>query len=355
MILAFAFSAIAGSLFGFNGVVSGAMGVGAFALAKTPSGSLAANGFDISEIVTQLGDYYRKYSTQIWQDIYNRLEFENYMTAIPGITSQYVATSSSVSDILQPFQGGFTPKGSVTFTPRINEVKHYKVDYLIDSMDDWYTTYLGDMMTAEGTERAKWPLVKYIWMEKLIPKIAEEMDLLSAQGVYAAPTPPTPGSFMDICDGVLTNVATEITAGNITPINTGVITAANILDRVEFFADSLPNKYKNAPIPLFMSGTNARRYQRDYRNEFGSTNDQRSKDNLAIDATNIQIIGLNSFEGSDRFLMTPKGNLLKMFNKISILNNFTAQEFNRDVKLLADGHRGYGFVSTDVVFVNDQA
>jgi hypothetical protein len=321
---------------------------------KTKLADGMRTGFDVSEIITQLGAYSRKVAPEIWRKIFTGLELEQYMKKVSGVTDVYKTMSSSNSEILQPFQSGFQEKGAVAFTAYENKVRQIKIDYLLQNMDDIYATYLA-FMADESKSRTEWPLVKYIWENHLIPSIKEELNLLSAKGVYAAPTPGTAGSSISSTDGILTIVAREITATNLSAIVTGAVTTSNAVDKFELFNDSMDAKYREMKGIIFCSKTLETYYKRDYRNVFGLTNDKDAKDNTKLDATQKVIVGLECFEGSQRMLFTPANNLLCMYDKIMVPNGFDVQKENRDVKLLADFKRGYGFGTLEEVFVNDQA
>ena len=177
---------------------------------------------------------------------------------------------------------------------------------------------------------------------------------MAGTGVYAAPTPGTAGASIASTDGILTKIAAEIVASNITPIVTGVLGSTDTLTKTELFHDSLPSKFRSMPGVLFMSSTNALYYQRNYRTAFGGTNDQNAKGNLKLDGTKKEIVGLDCFEGSDRILFTPKNNLLCMYDKVYAPSTFEVQQDKRDVNIFTDFHRGYGFGNLSEVFVNDQ-
>jgi hypothetical protein len=311
-------------------------------------------GFDISEVVSQLGAYARKYEAQIWTEVKRGLVFEQYMRKVPNITSQYVMTASSNTEFLQPFQKAWTPKGSVDFKPRINSVNQIKIDYLIENMNEIYDSYLQFLVDEKKLPNQQ-PFVKYIVDNHIIPSITEELDLISAKGVHATPTPGTAGASIACTDGILTIVADEITATNLTPITTGVITATNAVDKVELFNDTLPSKYSEMSGNIYMSKTMEKFYKRDYRNTFGLTNDQNAKNQTKIDATNKVIVGLECFEGSQRILFTPDNNMLCMYDQILTPTNLDIQLEKRNVNVLGDFKRGYGFGTLETVFVNDQA
>lgn len=351
--LVFAVGSAFGAKIGVNPVVAGVAVVALVALGSTSQNTMRA-GIDLTDLNTQLNAYWRVYEKQIWRKMFTDLEIEKYCRKVNGVTDEYVVPSSSNTELLQPFQSGFTPKGTVSFNARINKVRQIKIDFLFEDLDDLYRSYL-QFMADENRDRKDWPIVRYVVENHIMPGMREELNQISATGNYAAPTIGTPGAYLTSTDGFLTIIADEITATNLTPIVTGAVTVSNALDKFETFNDSMPVKYRDMAGIIFCSATMARYYQRDYRANFGAFNAQDAKDNLKLDATKKVIVGLESFEGSQRMLFTPQNNMLCMFDKIDVPNSFKFQEFDRTVKMLGDFKRGYGFGNLDEVFVNDQA
>lgn len=313
-----------------------------------------AAGVNLTDLNAALGAYMRKNSNLIFSRFFRGIQFESFMTPVAGIQDEYTHANSNSTELLQPFQCQWTPKGEISFSGFVNKVRQIKMDYNLGCIDELFQSYIG-FLAEEGVDRKQWNFVKFIIQEEMLPKIREEIDEMSWKGVYAAPTPGTPGASLDSTDGVGTIIVNEITATNIVPIPTGAITASNILDAVETFVDTLPLNYRNIKEPIFMSSTNARRYWRDYRANFGSNNNYSGKDNLKVDATSKDIIGIDAMEGSDRFLHTTSKNLIKMYDKIILPNGFEVQKDKREINILTDFKRGYGFKRLDEVFVNDQA
>jgi hypothetical protein len=311
-------------------------------------------GFSLTDINAALGAYARKFESKIMTGIFNKIQLENYCRKVSGVTDEYAIKSATQSDVLQAFQHAWTPKGTTSFHALINKVRQIKIDYEIKEIDDLYKSFAAEM--ADETKiRSKWEFVKWIVENQIMPKIAEEMDYNSYNGVYTAPTPGTAGSSVGSVDGFKTVIEGLITSADITPVATGAITPTNILDKVESFVDDLPAKYRNMKAPILMSSTNARRYWRDYRANFGGNSDYTGKNNLKVDATNKMIIGIDAMEGSDRFIHTPKNNMLVMFDRIDNISKLETQLDKRVINLLGDFKRGYGFGDLNLLYVNDQA
>ena len=268
---------------------------------------------------------------------------------------EYVSTIATIGGLVQPFQRAFTPKGEAKFEPYVNKVRHQKVDFKFEALDELYQSYLGYLIDEDIQPEAL-PFVRYVVQELIYPGIRQDIENdIVFSGEWAEPTANTAGEVSAAADGIGTIIEREINDGNITPIPTGVITQSNAVDKFESFCDAIPHLYRSIPGNIYCSPTLARYYSRDYRNQFGKqTNDQLAKNNLSIDATNKTVVGLPSMEGSNMIFFTPGRNMIKMFNKVYVPNAFEFQRVDRSLKLLTDWFRGYGFRTLELVFVNDQ-
>jgi len=317
-----------------------------------PIYAMALTGVDITQLNLELGAFMKKKKNEIFTALFQDIELENFMNSVPDIQDEYEFATSTSSELLQPFQCDFTPKGEVQFQGRLNKVRQIKMDYVLDCIDDIQRSWIG-FLADEGKSRKDWPLVKFIVTNHLIPQIREEIDDMSYNGVFAAPIPGTPGASLTSTDGLGTQIATFIGSGDLVPIAVPAVTPTNILDGVETFCDGLPNKYKKLRTPILMSKTNEIRYWRDYRANFGTNSNYTGKDNLRVDATNKEIIGLNAMEGSDRFIHTTKRNLIKMYDKVIIPKGFVTETEKRAINIMADFKRGYGWRLHEEMFVSD--
>lgn len=316
---------------------------------------------DITDVIAQTLDYARKHSKQIYAMVFQGIELENYMTGISGVSDEHVGTNASIGEVLQPFHKSFQPKGEAKFTPVTTKVRQIKVDFLLDEFDKVYRTYLAFLADEEKTYK-EWPLVKYIIYKLLVPRMIEDLNMASAKGSYVANTGGVAKPAIDSVDGILTTVTNLVTASSLVPIATGPLVASTMVDQVEAFMKTIPNKFVKAgkTMPLLMSTSNARKYGADYISSYGPHNDYKGEGNSVTNKYPIigfsnPVIGLDSLEGSDRFVCTPKWNMLKCYDKINIPKKFDVQPFDRTLKLMTDFKRGYGFEATEMLFVNDQA
>lgn len=353
--VAMLFGALVALVSGFNPAYGAVISFAGSTIAQAPAGSLHA-GVDMSAIVSDLGAYLQvpKTAMEIWSRLFTGLELNPYLTKKGGVTGSYAGISSSTSELMQPFQQGFTPKGTTTFTPYMNQVYRAKVDFLLDNIDDVVGSWLM-FLHDETVERKDWPLVRFIVEKELLPKLVEEMNAAMCRGVYVAPTAGTAGTSLGTMKGLLKIITDEIGSSNLTPIATGAVSATTGLDKFETFADGIDPKYSGKGGVIFCSKTLERYYKSDYRATFGATNDQAAKNQTKLDHYNIEIVGLEGFATSSRMVFVQKGNLLGLYDKIFAPSTFQVQQDKRDVILMADWHIAVGLNTLDGVYANDQA
>lgn len=348
------------SSFGFSASSGSLTAIGLGLLSPKSEASSAYSGLDLSEINAQLGAYARKYDKKIWSMVTREISLENYTRKVSGVSHQYVVPNATTSSILQPFQQGFTPKGGVKLNARVNSVQHFKADLIIDNLHELWQSHL-DYMADESKTRDKWPFIPWVINENVVPKIIEEMAFNAVSGEYVAPVAGTPGASAASVDGMLTVISDEITATNITPLTTGIIAEANIVDKVDGFIDDISAdnpKWKRMIKNILMSDDLVTMYKRAREDQHGQNMDYKGmevENKVKVRGSNIYLVGIPEMNGSQRMIATYDGNLLTMYDKIARPNGLDVQLEKRDVCLLMDAKRGYGFGTYDGLFVNDQA
>lgn len=358
LILALAFTmclgAILGSSIGINPILSGVVITSVLIATAVPNkGVVSDNGLDLSLIRSQIEEYFKHYSTSIWNAILKGTDFEQYMKSISGKRNTYVTTAARRSEFLQAWQKGFQAKGDVEFAPYKNTIYDIKMDVLFDNLHELYYTYLA-YLADETKTPDQYPIVKWLMDYHIIPGITEELRAMSVKGVYVAPTPGTAGASIASANGIFTIISNEVAEGNITPIAVGAITTSNIVEKYNKFNRDLPAEWRTKPGIIFVSADRLYDYREAYDAVRRTATDYNGMQN-SLYGTQKTLVGLDDLNGSDRMLFTPTGptgNLLKMYDKI-VMPQPTVQLYNRDVKVLTDFARGWGFDTLDCVFVND--
>lgn len=274
----------------------------------------------------------------------------------------YMAVNATPSEILQPYQWAYTPKGAVSFDAVENTLRPIKADVKLTAEDfeEFWDSWMLEWFEA-GRDPIAYSFPRFIYETVYMPKLVEEQNQMAWTGEYTAPTAGTAGGYLTAVDGFKKKIADAVTASDLTEIPTGALLAGSIVDQVEAFCDAIPQPYRDLPGQLIMSSTNVRNYQRNYRELFGTGNGVAGNDNpeLRVDYTNKRLRPMMSMDtdGSNRIIFVPDGlpGLIWVTRRgfSSNLNiRWEAQE--RIVKGLGEFYRAFGATYWENVFVNDQ-
>jgi hypothetical protein len=314
----------------------------------------------VADVITEYGAYYknnRQNMNSLLRMQYNQTETTQYMTPALVDGTRWEAAKFTMGQILQPFQRGVTPAGSVTVKPVTWNLFHHKFD-LVEFPDEIEATWLG-FLADDSVNRKDWPFVRWL-AEQAIAKSIRDYELAEVyKGVYAAPTVGTAGPPGTSMNGIGKLLADQITAGNITPITLGALstTATTFVDQVETFARSIiaqNEDYAAIPMNIFMSKVLAQRFAKGYREKYGNNTDFKGPGAQVID-TNFTVIGLSSMSGRSRIWTTPKENFIDLRFRTPRQGQIQIEGIGREIHLLGDHWRGVGFGLTEAIFCSELA
>jgi len=298
------------------------------------------------------------YKSTIQQDLRQELEFENFLNPV-ACDNTYSAPNVTFSEVIQPYQWQFTQKGGSTFDAVENKLQKIKIDILLtgDDLEKFWDSWMVEWHEI-GKDVGSWTFPRFIYNQAVIPKLIEEMNSNAWSGVYAAPTPGTPGASSSSVNGYAKVIADAVTNSDITPINTGAFVSTTMVDQIETWCDALPEPYRDLPGDILISSTHARAYERDYRAKFGPGNSVINPNNeLRVDATNKTLRPVAAMEGSSRIIFVPR-NIQNMIwgtrRGYSTYPVIRWEVDERSVKGMAEFYRFYGFEHWGHVFINDQ-
>lgn len=307
---------------------------------------------NVTPLNTDLGAYYRQRKNEIMQKLYANEDARKLFTVVTGVQDEYVMTELEVQEMIQPYQSGWTPKGEVKFKPETIKVRPVKVDFPF-TPKKLEATWLGYLKT-NGSKPEEYPFVQYIY-EQILVKVAREVNNVTINGVYVAPTTGTAGSAAAAFNGLLKVVTDAITASKITPITTGAITSSNVVDKIEAIVDGIPGDQRSQPLTMLMSPTLRTMYFRKRRGDFGSNIDYKAGEEM-VDFTNVRIVSPTYMNASQRVIVTSPNNLLLLEDGVNEEENIIVQANRRELELMMDFKRGVGFGIIDgMVWTNDQA
>lgn len=311
----------------------------------------------LTDLITEFGAYYiagSQNESRLIRQLRSAFGTAELFRTVVTDDTLYRAAESQMTRVVQPFQKAWTPTGALTFLPVAIQNFKMKVDHE-EYPDDIEATWLG-FLADQGLDRKEWPLVRYYVENELIPQIQEDIELNEIfSGVYAAPTPGTPGAAGTSMDGIKEIRNAHITAGRITPITIGAISTdpETFVGQVEAFADALPTKYYKGSMTIAMSMELERRYKRGVLAKYGVNTNYVDGARSGVDATNLMVKGVESHDGSDIIWTTPPQNAIRLVKKSANFNRIQLEAEDRKVKAFTDFWTGVGFLIPEIVFTND--
>lgn len=307
-------------------------------------------GIIVSDIITEYGAYYLKSEANM-----NRLknlllfgrETTKHATPIRTDDTIYRMADASVSDLVQPFQKSWTPKGDVTFKPNPIQLFKMKVDFEVYP-DDIEATWLG-FLASDSQNRKDWPLIRYIMEVHLLNKVNENMELKEYyKGVYAAPTAGTAGATGTSMNGLKQTLANE----SVNRLTMTAFDPATIYDQIEAAYDQVAEEYQTTEMIVGLAPKWYRAFLRDKRTlGYYQLEGPGSIDNT-IDFAPGKVVGLPSMVGTNDVFITPKANFLHVTKKFQNASKLKVEEYHRLVSILADWWEGLGFAVNELVWTN---
>lgn len=320
----------------------------------------------IDSAVAALNRYCITYKKDINTRTRQGMVTENYLTPRTAMDSYVAPSANTTGDILQPFQCDWTPRFSVNFSAEEIRLQRIKLDieFTCDDLEQWHEKWMCDWGEfGSGKNMTEWSFPRYIVEKELYPKITEELEYMSYNGAYAAPTAGTAGAYLTAVDGLKTKIAAAITANKLTPIAVGASTATTYYAKVKSFIDQLPNVYRVKGGTIFMNPDDVRAFQQDvyaqgFANHVGFSAPTCSDASEAcVPFTNFKLVGLPSMIGSHRMIYSARpDNLIFVRRKGEpVLPKLTWESSKRTLSAWGEFHRAYGFEYAAELFVSDQA
>ena len=313
----------------------------------------------LDSAVASLNQFSVLKAPDIKQKLRQGLEFEKDLTP-RACDNTWSAPNITPQDLIQAYQWQFTPNNSDTLSAVDNKLQKIKVDIVItaDDLEKFWDSYMVEWHEI-GKDPLDWSFPRYLYDEVYDPKILEEMNTNAWKGQYTAPTPGTAGLSINSVDGYEKKMVDAVTAGDLTEYPTGALVEASMVNTVETWIDTLPIPYRDASGLIRMSPTNAKKYYRNYRGEFGSAKgtDNNQNRELRVEMTNKRIVPVNAMEGSNRIIFFPevtKNMIWGTRRGFPTYLNIRWERQERVIKGLGEIYRFYGFEYWDHLFINDQ-
>lgn len=332
------------------------LAAGALGFSSAPTGL-----FDI--VVTDLNSAYGSYYVQgsqnernLYTKLFQSAEFDaDLFEMVPTDDTQYRDALVTQSRVTQGFQLAWTPTGTTTMKARPINLYELKID-VEESSYQIEKTWAG-FLHKEGADEMSQPLPKWLLENLIIPQHVEDVELNATYaGVYAAPTPGTPGPVGAMLNGVRKVINDGITATTISTIATGALstTLSTFLGQIETFVAGIDQKDREKPMILAMNKNLALRFRQANRAAYNLNYAQLDEISRIADYPNIIVKGYAAMGTSDKIFCTPKGNAKMPVKKNSQRSKFNFEVVDRRLKVFTDYWKGYGFVDESRVYTNDR-
>lgn len=319
-------------------------------------GITTAAAIDYTDLASSLGAYYRQNDDGIMSQLMLGLDVQDRITIFDGVKDEMPLVHSVTGDLVKP--GGDPTSFSATsnafdLQPRTLKVRPWKIDltFYPQLMERQWFGYL----KANGSDPTELPFAEFFFNE--ITKKANENIRVSAlfEGAYNG-SGTTPA---DIFDGFNHIIADEITATNITPVTTGVVSASTIIDDVEEVYDNLHEAAKGVAGQILVSPTLFSWYVRLYRSTHGANANYNgmAMNEVVLDGTQYVLKSEPGLAGSQRIIATTVENLVYGVDTAGEENAIRVEQNRRAIDVMVDAKAGAQLrdISTRALSVNDQA
>jgi hypothetical protein len=350
---------------------------------------------DTTQITTALGAYCRENKAKIFSAILMGLfepvngmannvaghSISNIMQVWPGITDEVPLPQMEMDSFLQPRQEGVNGPTNfkanvIKFKTRMLKVRPWEGNIRLNWRElerTWlaHNKNSGTWLSGNvGTSDVFGGDIMSFIVNGIIAKAHHDFRLKALfKGVYNGGGT----NVADIMDGLLTVVAAEITANNLTPVATGVITGANVKASIKAVYNNLDEQYKAQPdVQILVSPNIFDLYvenvpslvqqQQSYGGQPGYLGNKKGLNDIALLGTNATILREPGMAGSQRIICTLPSNIYLGVDETNEYSKVKTVEYFRENYLLLDGKAGVQFAQVEpgakdikCLAVNDQA
>lgn len=279
-----------------------------------------------------------------------------FMTPVPGVTGERLLEWAEVLDIIKPWAPAFAPDADTIKRTPIKVRSYFQKAELSFTPKSDFFNYKGYL--AKTKQKAEdYPFAKWA-MEKATKRIQTQMEF---QQLFTGDRVDPPAAAADMFNGLLTLIADDLGSGSpvLTPVATGVLTSATIIDQIEQVDDAIDEEHRLGTMRLFCAPEILKMYRRKYRGESNfhpdnpNTNATRE---IAIDGSTTILTACPGMKGSQRLMLTPEENVYYAYDGESDTEVWEFEQDHRNLDAWCDHWFGAGFFIFDprILYVNDQ-
>jgi hypothetical protein len=299
-----------------------------------------------------------------WQmPIRNALELETMIDTVYCLET-YAETHASFENVVQAYQGKFTPSGNVAIGAVKNTLGKMKSDlhFTEDQFEQFGFSQYPDYHPAGQSTMEDNKFVQKLLNEFYINQWIHEINEVSVHGVAVAPTVGTAGTVLGSCNGFNKIFADGIVAGNVNTVNTGIITEADIYDQLQSTMDAVlavQPKFAKMGGSVYMSPEQviwySRKYAAKHNNATPIINDPSGTFLLVDNYKKFKIRELTEKGNDDIWVdihWMGKTNMICLkHKKYSDMPSLTAYPEARGLKLTSSWHRGFGLRRKELTYL----
>lgn len=317
----------------------------------------------VAEIVAQFGAHYINEGqnlSNVVRLLYAPDRTLGMFRTIPQDNTFYRTTSALMGEVLQPFQKGFTAKGTLDFKPHGFEVEHQKIDVELFP-DEIVESYLGFLASDATLNRAEWPIVRYIIEQHLIAARNRDIEKKAAfGGVYAAPDPNVAGAASAALTGIKKRIV-DLNATGRTNMGEGALEfgvpsedPVDFCNQVEKWVKSMDDEMRDEITEICMSSTLQTRYAEGRMTKYGKNLNFVDGGVTQVQFYNtISVVGLSNHKDSNLIWATPANNRIKVVKKLNLADLFKIEEAKRAVAIMTDWWMSIHFAVPELLVHNE--
>lgn len=197
---------------------------------------------------------YRAFVLAISADIFSKIYFgfrtATLVTIHELIKGKKVWTEMQLKELAKVWFSNYNPGETNELIPVELETNAFKVEHT-EVPQSSESTWHG-FLRRKGFNHQEWPLQRYT-IEKLLMKLQNELEIAVWKSVKKATAFVEGDSLLILFNGYLQIIKDAIVGGDITPVVTGVITEANIIDNLELMYDELPEEIQDVGTDIRLS------------------------------------------------------------------------------------------------------
>lgn len=313
-------------------------------------------------LVAGYEDFVQLYSEDIFTKLFYGFRTAQFATPHEGVKGKKTWTEMQLLSLAKAYFSNFNPGSTNALVPVTLEVNPFKVEHR-EIPQDMEDTYLG-FLRRNNFNHQDWPLERYTIM-KLVEKLLEELEVALWQAVKKVGALVEGDGINLTFNGYLKIIVDAITATAVTPVVTGAITEANILDKLKLMYAQLEPELKTNGTDIFMAYHNFDHYVAAMDTKFAGNSapyvELGSADYRGMryrqGAGNTTIIPVAGMGTSNRIIMLPRANFHYGFDGISDWQNFNFEQQVRSLLYWLDAKIGVQItlLRDGIAVVNDQA